>query len=60
MSSNTTGINDWPTPYNILPDDSALPGSKALAVIADTDTNGLNGLRVYFGMLHSSVIQILH
>jgi hypothetical protein len=49
MSSNTTGINNWPTPYNILPSDSAMPGTKGLAVCADTDSNGLNGLRVYFG-----------
>ena len=50
MSSNTTGINNWPTPYNILPSDSAMPGTKALAVCANTDNSGLNGLRVYFGM----------
>jgi hypothetical protein len=49
MSSNTTGINDWPTPYSILPDDSAMPGTKALAVCSDTDSSALNGIRVYFG-----------
>lgn len=50
MSSNTTGANPWPPPYNILPDDSAMQGTKALAVCADTNADsGLNGLRVYFG-----------
>lgn len=60
MSSNTTGINPWPTPYSILPEDAAISGTKALAVCADTDTNALNGIRLYFGKADKIGICIQH
>ena len=49
MMSQTTGSNSWSAALNVAPDDTAVAGSIALAVSSDTNRQGLNGIRVYYG-----------
>ena len=46
---NTSGGSNWSEPYNVLPNATSLPNTLALAAIADTQSTGLNGIRLYYG-----------
>lgn len=46
---NTTAGSNWSQPYNVLPNATSQPNTLALAAIADTQTTGLDGIRLYYG-----------
>ncbi|TKA68351.1 hypothetical protein B0A55_13041 [Friedmanniomyces simplex] len=46
---NTSGGSNWSKPYSVLPNATSLPNTLALAAVADTQSTGLNGIRLYYG-----------
>jgi len=64
-TAKTTGSGTWPASYQILPQfvsasqfPLATPKSNALAAVADTQTNALNGIRVYFGSTSGAILEV--
>ncbi|KAF2171139.1 hypothetical protein M409DRAFT_51352 [Zasmidium cellare ATCC 36951] len=57
-TANTTGNGNWSTPYQPVTDQSSLPSTMSLAACADTTSNALNGIRVYFGSSNNLIQEI--
>lgn len=57
-TTNTTGDGNWSTPYPPVTDQSSLPSTMSLAACADTNSNALNGIRVYFGSSDNLIQEI--
>ena len=56
-TSNTTG-STWSESYNLVSNLSAIPDAPALSAVAATTSNGLNGIRVYFGSSENLIQEI--
>ena len=58
-TTQTNGNGTWSSPSdNILKGDKASTRSYALAACADTQSNGLNGIRVYYGSQNGYIQEV--